>query len=198
VIRLIVGGVFGLALVVFVAVIDTELVVRAYNISPSSSLTAIVIGTAAAAATVAAFAWYRTRVRRLSPRSRRILGWAGIAWAAMFVAGFAWTHPRHRNDESFTSPLEVAVICYCLIIIVVAVCLVPFAILSLSRRAPHSPHDRVQVAGLRDKRPYFVAYCECGWVGTAYNDDEPDAQDKAFQEARAHGTNVASEVQRTW
>jgi hypothetical protein len=193
-IGLVAGGVFGLALVVFLVVLDTSLVVQAYERSAESTLTAVVIGVGAALGTVLAFAWYRGRVDRLGRTARRILGWAGIVWSFLFVVGFAWTHPRHRDDAS-TTPLEVAVVSYCLIIIVVAVCLLPVAALRLSRPKTHDPGDQVRVWEVRDKEPYFVAYCDCGWVGTAYEATEPEARDKAFRDAREHGTNVAPEVE---
>jgi hypothetical protein len=193
-IGLIAGGAFGLALVVFVVVADTSLVLQAYERSASSTLVAVVIGTGAALGTVLAFAWYRSRVDRLGSTARRILGWAGIAWAALFVVGFVWTHPRHRDDKLATS-LEVAVVSYCLIIVVVAVCLLPVAVLGLSRPKTHDPGNQVRVWEVRDKEPYFVAYCDCGWVSTAYEAAEPDARDNTFRDAREHGTNVAPEVE---
>jgi hypothetical protein len=195
VVRLVIGGVLGLALFVFLVLIDAQFVVQAYDRSPASSLIAICVGGIAAVGTVLAFAWYRTRRPHLGATARRVLGWAGIAWAALFVVGFVWTHPRHRDDGSATA-LEVAVVAYCLVIVVVAVCLLPVAILRLSRPSRHDPENRVQVVELRHKKPYFVAYCECGWVGPAYDADTPAAQDQAFRDARQHGTNVASDVER--
>jgi cytochrome bd-type quinol oxidase subunit 2 len=193
-IGLIGGAVIGLALVVFLIVIDTSLVVQAYERSAESTVVAVVIAVGAALATVFAFAWYRSRVGGLGTTARRILGWAGIAWSALFVVGFVWTHPRHRDDAS-TTPLEVAVVSYCLIIIVVAVCLFPVAVFKLSRPTTHDPDDEVRVWEIRDKEPYFVSYCDCGWVGTAYDSTEPDARDKAFSDARQHGTNIAPGVE---
>jgi lysylphosphatidylglycerol synthetase-like protein (DUF2156 family) len=193
-IGLVASGVVGLALVGIVVVADTSLVLRAYERSASSTLLAVVLGAGAALATVFAFAWYRSRVARVHGKSRRLLGWAGIAWAALFVVGFVWTHPRHRDDE-FATPLEVAVVTYSLIIIVVALCLLPVSIRMLARPKPHDPGDQIRVWEIREKEPYFVAYCDCGWVGTAYDTTDPDARDKAFRDAREHGTNVAPEVE---
>jgi hypothetical protein len=194
-IGLISAAVFGLALVVFMVVADTNLVVRAYDRSASSTLWAAVLGAGAALGTVLAFAWYRGRVGNLGTTARRVLGWTGIAWAALFVVGFMWTHPKHRDDESAT-PLEVAVVTYSVIVVVVAVCLVPIALRISSRPSKHDPDDQIRVWELRDEQPYFVAYCDCGWVGTAYEAGAPNAQDDAFRDAREHGTNVAAEVER--
>ena len=157
-------------------------------------MVAVVLGVGAALGTVLVFAWSRSRLERFRGKPRLLLGWAGIAWAALFVVAFVWTHPRHRDDESVT-PLEVAVVTYCLIIVVVAVCLVPVALLRLSRPRVHHSNDQVRVWEVRDKEPYFVAYCDCGWVGTAFDVTDPHAQDNAFRDARGHGPNVASDVE---
>ncbi len=193
-IGLIAGGVFGIALVTFLVVADTSLVAQTYERSASSTVVAVVLGAGAALGTVLVFAWSRSRLERFRGKPRLLLGWAGIAWAALFVVAFVWTHPRHRDDESVT-PLEVAVVTYCLIIVVVAVCLVPVALLRLSRPRVHHSNDQVRVWEVRDKEPYFVAYCDCGWVGTAFDVTDPHAQDNAFRDARQHGPNVASDVE---
>ena len=193
-IGLIAGGVFGIALVTFLVVADTSLVAQTYEQSASSTVVAVVLGAGAAFGTVLVFAWSRSRLERFRGKPRLLLGWAGIAWAALFVVAFVWTHPRHRDDESVT-PLEVAVVTYCLIIVVVAVCLVPVALLRLSRPRVHHSNDQVRVWEVRDKEPYFVAYCDCGWVGTAFDVTDPHAQDNAFRDAREHGPNVASDVE---
>jgi hypothetical protein len=183
-----------LVLVAVLVVFDAGLVVQAYERSASSTVAAVVIGTAAALGTVLAFAWYRSRVGRLGGTARRALGWAGIVWSGLFVIAFVWTHPRHRDDE-FATPLEVAVVSYCLVIVVVAVCLVPFAVLRPARPATHGTRDRIRVWKVDDEEPYFIAYCDCGWVGTAYDVTDPEAQEKAFRDARAHGANVAPYVE---
>jgi hypothetical protein len=46
-----------------------------------------------------------------------------------------------------------------------------------------------------DKKPYFVSYCDCGWVGTAYDAGDPHARDNAFRDARAHSPDVSAEVE---
>jgi hypothetical protein len=193
-IGLIAGGVFGIALVTFLVVADTSLVAQTYERSASSTVVAVVLGAGAALGTVLVFAWSRSRLERFRGKPRLLLGWAGIAWAALFVVAFVWTHPRHRDDDSVT-PLEVAVVTYCLIIVVVAVCLVPVALLRLSRPRVHHSNDQVRVCEVRDKEPCFVAYCDCGWVGTAFDVTDPHAQDNAFRDAREHGPNVASDVE---
>ncbi|HEU0212885.1 MAG TPA: hypothetical protein VFR13_02285 [Jiangellaceae bacterium] len=193
-IGIVAGAVGCLVLVAVLVVFDAGLVVQAYERSASSTVAAVVIGAAAALGTVFAFAWYRDRVRSLGHTNRRVLGWAGIAWSGLFVIAFVWTHPRHRDDE-FTTPLEVAVVSYCLIVVVAAVCLLPVAVLGLARPAKHRTDDRIRVWKVDDEEPYFIAYCDCGWVGTAYDATDPQAQDKAFRDARAHGTNVAPEVE---
>ena len=191
---LIAGLVLGTALLVFVIVLDAGLVVRAYERSASSTLPALVVGAAAALATVLAVVWYRRRVDQLGGTARRVLGWVGIAWAVSLVVAFFWTHPRGRDDELAT-PVEVGVICYVLVIVVTAVVVFPFAVRRLSRASAHRPQDRVHVWHVADGKPSFVPACECGWVGGAYDAAEPEARDKAFRAARRHGTNVASDVE---
>jgi hypothetical protein len=193
-IGLVASAVVGLVLVAVLVVFDAGLVVQAYERSASSTVAAVVIGTAAALGTVLAFAWYRSRVGRLGGTARRVLGWAGIAWAGLFVIAFVWTHPRHRDE--FSTPLEVAVVSYCLIVVLVAVCLLPVAMLGFARPTNYGTRDRIRVWKVDDDdEPYFVAYCDCGWVGTAHDATDLEAQDKAFRDARDHGTNVAPEVE---
>jgi hypothetical protein len=192
---MIVGIFFGLFLLGYVVVLDFNLVVHTYERSESSTLPALVIAAVAAFGTVLVFAWYRSAFDRLGATARRVFGWAGIAWSAFLVVGFFWTHPRHRADELAT-PLQAAVVTYCMIVIVVAVCLLPVAIIRLARPSKHDPSDRVRVWEVRNEEPYFVAYCDCGWVGTTYDATDPHAQDHAFRDAHKHGTNVNSEVER--
>jgi hypothetical protein len=42
-----------------------------------------------------------------------------------------------------------------------------------------------------DTAPYFVAICECGWLGDIHDIEQP-----AFADAKAHHSNVVPEVQR--
>jgi hypothetical protein len=192
---LIAGLVLGTALVVFVIVLDAGLVVRAYERSESSTMPAVVIGVAAALGTVLGVVWYRRRVDQLGSPARRVLGLVGIGWAASFVVAFFWTHPKGRDDQ-LARPLEVGVISYVLVIVVAALVVFPFAVRRLARSRAHRPHDRVHVWHLADGKPSFVPACECGWVGSAHDAAEPEARDKAFRDARRHGTNVASDVER--
>ena len=182
-----------LALVIILVVSDTSLVLQAYERSASSTSLAVVLAVAVALGTVLAVIWYRRRVGRLGDTKRRVLGWAGIVWAGLFVVGFVLTHPRHR-DDAFATTLEVAVTSYCLFIVVMAVCFAPIAVLRLARPPSHDPQDQIRVWEVRDEeKSFFVAYCNCGWVGTAYDATDPHARDKAFHDARKHGTNVAAE-----
>lgn len=188
-IEIISSAVFGIALFTFVVVLDASLIVRAYQRSEAA---AVVIGVGAALGTVLAVVWYRRRVSHLGAATRRVLGWAGIAWAGLFVVGFWWTHPMHRNEDLGT--MGVAVLSYILIIVVAALGFLPIAVRGLARPTTHHPDDRVVVWHIRDDKPYFVAHCDCDWVGTAHDATEPDAQDKVFREARGHGTEVDAEV----
>jgi hypothetical protein len=190
----IVGVLVGTAILAYVFVLDVGLVLRTYERSESSTLPAVVVGAAAGLASAFAAVWYLRRVNHLGGTARRMLGLVGIAWSVCFVIAFAWTHPLGRDDELAT-PLETAVISYLLFIVVVAVVgFLPVAVFRLAR-STHRPRDRVRVMHVRDKKPYFVPHCDCGWAGTPYDADEPRARDDAFRDARALGTNVASEVE---
>jgi MFS family permease len=196
--RTVIGGVglvlFGIALVVFLVVSDVQLIDRAVERS-ESALSAVVLGAAGALGTVFGTAWYRWRVDDLGPVLRRALGWVGIAWSVAFVVAFAWTHAVDRDDES-PSPAEAGVAAYVLLIILAAVGFLPFAVRMLARPRAHEPHDRVRVWDVQDEEPFFIAYCDCGWVGTAYDATDPDAREKAFRDAHRHGPDVEPEVEQ--
>jgi hypothetical protein len=192
---LIAGLVLGTALMVYVLVLDVGLVVRSYQRSATSTLPAVVIGGFAALVTVLAFAWYRAQAPHVGGTARRMVGRAGIVWGALFVVLFVWTHPRGRDDELATS-LQLGVISYAFVVVAAAMIVSPFAVRRLARPRTHQPRDRVHVWHLDDGEPCFVPACECGWVGGAQDAAEPEARDKAFREARRHGTNVAHDVER--
>ncbi len=194
IVALVGAGLVGIAIFVFLVVADSQFVVRVYERSESSTLPVVVAGAAAAVGTVLGVVWYRRQVGRLGSGMRRILGWFAIAWSVLFVVAFIWTHPVSR-DAALAVPLHAGVVAYLLVIVVAAVAFLPVAVLRLARPKPHRPDDRIRVWRIRDKKPYFVAYCDCGWVGAAYDADEPRARDNAFRDARGHGTNVASEVE---
>jgi hypothetical protein len=192
---LVAGTVFGIALFVFVVVLDTQLIASGFERSEPWALPAVLIGVAAALATVLIAIWFSRRANELGRLPRRVMGMAGIAWAVVFVILFFLTHPTGR-DEDAASSLEVGAVSYVLAIVVAAVAFLPVAIVRLGRRSVHRPDNRVHVMHVAEKTPFYVASCDCGWVGAAYDETEPAAREKAFREARAHGTNVAPEVER--
>jgi flagellar biogenesis protein FliO len=192
---LVAGAVFGIALFVFIVVLDTRLIVSGFERSEPWALPAVLIGVAAALATVLVAIWFSRRANELGRFPRRVMGMAGIAWAVVFVILFVVTHPRGR-DEDAASSLEVGAVSYVLAIVVAAVAFLPVAIMRFGRRSVHKSDDRVRVMHVAEKTPFYVASCDCGWVGAAYDETEPGAREEAFSEARAHGTNVAPEVER--
>jgi hypothetical protein len=191
-IRLVGGLIVGAAIAVFLVAWDTGRVLDAYERSEWSTLPAVVIGVATAVATVAGTVWYRRRVHEIGGRARRFLGWVGLAWAALFVAGFFWTHVVRRDDD--LGALEAAIVSYIVVIVVSALGALPILAVRGGGPRAHQPRDEVRVMHVGHKKPYFVALCDCGWAGTAHETDEPNAQDRAFRDARVHGTNVAPEV----
>ena len=42
--------------------------------------------------------------------------------------------------------------------------------------------------------PYFIARCECNWVGAAHDDTDPEAEQKVRNEAAVHCSNIKPEV----
>jgi len=169
-------------------------VAGAYERSEASTLLAVVAGTAAVVGTVIGVVWYRRRVDQLGDTARRALGWFGIAWSVLFVVAFLGTHAGGRDDND-AGPLQAGVVTYLLLIIVAAVALFPILVVRHGRPKPHEPHDLVRVWQVDGKAPFFIAYCDCGWVGAPHEADEPHARDHAFRDARGHGTNVAPEVE---
>jgi hypothetical protein len=123
-----------------------------------------------------------------------MLGAAGWALSVLFIIAFIWTHSVSRDAED-AGPPKAGVVTYLLLVIVAAVAFGLIAAVREARPKPHRPDDRIRVWSIRDKQPFFVAYCDCGWVGPSHDTDEPDAQDNAFRDARGHGTNVAPEVE---
>jgi uncharacterized membrane protein YozB (DUF420 family) len=181
----------GAAIVVFLVIFDLQLLLDVYE--RSESALPIVAGAVAAVGTVVGVVWYRKRADGLDARVRRRFGRAAIAWSVLFIVAFAATHYRSREPED-AGPLQAAVVTYVLLIIVAAVAFAPIALLRQSWSREHRQDDRIEVWRVDEKEPYYVSYCECGWVGPVYDADEPDARDKAFRDARGHGTNVAPEV----
>jgi O-antigen/teichoic acid export membrane protein len=184
----------GAAIVVLLVVYDLQFVFRVYERSELPTLVAVIAAAAALVGTVLGVVWFKRREDRVGRTARRVLGRLAIAWSVLFVIVFIWTHPRNR-DEHLGRPVHAGVVAYVVLVVVGAVAFFPYAMFRLSRPKPHRPDDRVRVWRLRDKQPYFVAYCDCGWVGAPHDDDEAHARDNAFREARAHGTNVAPEVE---
>ena len=184
----------GAALVVLAVVYDVRFVLRVYERSETSTLLAVIAAAAALVATVFGIVWFRRREDHLGRTARRLLGLLAIAWSVLFVIAFFWTHPMHR-DEHLGRPVHAGVVTYVVLVVVGAVALFPYAAFRLSRPRAHRPDDRVRVWRARDRQGYLLASCDCGWVGTPHGDDEPHARENAFREARAHGTNVAPEVE---
>ena len=194
IVALVGGTLVGVAIFVFLVVADWQFVATVYERSEASTLPVVVAGAAAAVGTVLSVVMYRRRTGRLGRRTRRWFGRAAIAWSILFVIAFVWTHPVSRDAERAV-PLHAGVVTYLLLIVTAAVAFLPVAILRFARPTPHRPGDRIRVWHLRDKKPYFIAYCDCGWVGSPHDAEEPDARDSAFRQARKHGTNVASDVE---
>jgi cytochrome bd-type quinol oxidase subunit 2 len=127
------GGVaVTVAIVGYVVVADTQLVLDVHARSGSSALPAILLGAAAAVATVLGVVWFVRRHDRLSRPVRRTLGRIGIAWSVLFVVAVLWMHPKSR-DAALAEPVHAGLVTYIVLILVTAVGFFPFAVLRLSR-----------------------------------------------------------------
>jgi len=59
----------------------------------------------------------------------------------------------------------------------------------------HQEGSRVEVWHVHDRKlDYYVAHCECDWIGPAHDAIEPNASDQARSDAAQHGTNVATDI----
>lgn len=194
--RTIAATLAALAILVSVVVLDAQLVADVYERSPAATAAAVAAAAAAILATVLGAVWLARRRERLSRRVRRSMAAFAIAWGVLFVIAVGWTHGRDRDAEE-VGPVEAGVVAYVVLVFVTAVGFMPIWAFRQSRRE-HQPDDWVHVAYISDKQPFCVAYCDCGWVGEAHDDDEPDACERAFRDAREHGANVAPEIERPY
>ena len=59
----------------------------------------------------------------------------------------------------------------------------------------HHATDPIEVWHVTgDKLDYYIARCECGWTGRAFDSVQPNAADSALAEAHGHGANVIPKV----
>jgi hypothetical protein len=156
----------------------------------------------------------RTDIWERSGLSARTFRWVVGLWLVVVCVGFVVTHPRDGSND-ITSSVMVG-IATCAGALFIAVFLwggllllrpkvrgTPAALntsiaawpggLSHQYTVTHSQHHaevwHVDVS--RDDPDYFIAHCDCDWVGTAHDATEPNAGESARQEANAHAANVA-------
>ena len=82
-------------------------------------------------------------------------------------------NPVRRLVSMLLSPLATS---YVLVVVLAAVGYLAMALVRGSRPAPHRRGDQLRVLHVGNGRPCYVAQCDCGWVGTAYDASEPDSR----------------------
>jgi hypothetical protein len=201
-----VAAAFGSIMVGAIAAFEVSRLTAAHRLVGQAIWPPVVIGLSLVIGTAALLGWVKHGWSRFSGRARSLWGKTLVtASIAMFV-WFGITHPRHsgRSNTPTTAFTMTGVVYFAVIFSLVAVAL-PVLVWRRPRHPEVGPRDHrsddlVEIWHVReesrkpDYAPYFVARCECGFVGEAYDDTDQQAQSAAFADARAHGTNVASEV----
>ena len=205
-----------LLLAVAGAAFDSIRISRACHLLGSSAVAAAALGAVSVMATAAVFVWAGKR----GARARRgLLWWADwlalAMWIVAVMLAFSVTHARDGSDR-LTSDLAVGVTTY------TGACL--FALffyggLRMLRPRGHSrttmadhpigagptgrthdvsdPNHHAEVwhvAVNHNELDYYIAHCDCDWVGAAYDRVDTEAEHSARREANSHSTNVADLV----
>jgi hypothetical protein len=198
-----VSAVGGVAVLGVLVAVDVARLWRAYHVMGSTVQRPLALGLVLAVGSVAWLGWL---VRHWSafPQTKRSL-WRNvlIAWGGITLIAFALTHSRGSGDDTPATSPAVAAVVYLATLAAGGVVAAPLVVWRRSAEAlprEHQVNDLVEVWHVRDRsrgktdEPYVVAYCECGWVGDAHDETDPQAEPKAFADARRHGSNVASDV----
>jgi hypothetical protein len=196
----VVAVVGALAMLGVVVAWDVSRLLRAYQVMGPAIQRPLVLGLAVAVGTAVWLGWL-VRCWSDFPRARRSF-WSRMltVWVSVTLLAFVLTHTRYPIP---TTELAVIVITYLNAIIAGGVATAPFA--TWRRRQGHLPRehradDVVEVWHVRDRsrgatyEPYFVAYCECGWVSETRDETDPEAEPTVFTDARRHGSKVATDV----
>lgn len=199
------AALLGAALMIGLVAIDVPNFRRARDhLDPHTWRSAVLIGVAVGIAVVVAVRmimarWIRGRAA-VVVGTVLFLGW---------LAGFTWLHPRfHQHDVSFNSSARVAtaIATDIQLIALGALCLLGAASPQAARRLALRPRAVAALARPHAAEvwhvidsgpkpsfdPYFVAQCDCTWVGPTRTG--PDAERDAFADARAHTPNVRDAV----
>lgn len=130
-------------------------------------------------------------------RLRAVLGWASILIPGYWVLCLATTLPRF-GPSKVSTPFGYATLSFGAAlgaIVVVAGVMHQLREKQDSPSGAHQPDSLVEVWHVQAKDlDYFLARCECDWVGPAHDNDSPDAEAAAWADACGHGTNVGPAV----
>jgi len=208
------GGLGCIAIAAFLGISDGVHITQAFQQIGGSALLGLLWGGLAAAATATLIIRSpRTGIWERSGLWARSFRWAVGLWLVVLFFGLVITNPRNGPND-ITSGVMVG-IATCTGALFIAVFL--WGGLSLLR--PHAgsmPKVNTTVDGWqgglshqysvahslhhaevwhvdvsRDDPDYFIAHCDCDWVGTAHDATEPNAEASARHEANAHAPTVA-------
>ncbi len=199
------AAVVGSLLLAGVGVMDVGRLLRTRDALGLAMLRPTLAGLALLVVTAGGIAWLVRRWRDLPARHRSWWIRALVTWGIVVAVSFISVHPRGSHvDSTPTTAWAISTVAYSAgFMLLLAVLLPVMAIRVLRRDAgprEHRPSDPVEVWHVRDRsrrpafEPYFVARCECGWVGDTHDESDDDADSKAFADARSHGSNVKPDV----
>ena len=210
-------GVVAIAAAIGLAIFDSVRVSHAWRLLGTAAVWATVWGGLSAIATTGLIVWAgKHHAWARSGGDWRAYRWAVGVWAVALALAFGTTHSRWRSDQ-LTSNVAVGLTTYTAAFFVVlffsgglrmlrsrtsnSVPLSDTTVLdyqALTERT-HSfgdPDHQAEVWHVhlgRDEPDYYIAHCDCDWVGTPYK-TEPDCEQSARREANYHSENVADTV----
>ena len=211
-------GIVSVGMAAGLATFDSVRISHAWRLIGGTAKSATVWGGLSMIATAAVIIW----ADRRSAWTRdgniwRAYRWAFVAWAVALMLAFYATHPRWGSDQ-LTSNLAVGVTTYTAALFSAVFLRIGLQILwpRIARRPRTSdstspdyqtltlrthdfgdPHHQAEVWHVhlgRDEPDYYIAHCDCDWVGTPYDKSAPDAEQSARREANSHTAQVAPVV----
>ncbi len=211
-------GVVAMAAAIGLAIFDSVRVSQAWRLLGTAAVWATVWGALSMVATTGFIVWTgKHQAWARSGGGWRAYRWAVGGWAVALVLAFGTTHSRWRSDR-LTSNVAVGITSYTATFFILVFFSAGFRTLwprmssslgpsnaavpdyqALTERT-HSfgdPDHQAEVWHVhlgRDEPDYYIAHCDCDWVGTPYDMTEPDSEQSARREANHHCENVADAV----
>ncbi len=195
----------GSLLLAGVGVMDVGRVLHAHEALGSAMLRPALAGFALLVVTAGGIAWLVRRWHDFPARHRSWWSRALVTWGIVVAVSFISVHPRGSHvDSTPTTAWAISTVAYSAGFMLLLAVLLPIMAFRVRRRdagpREHQPSDPVEVWHMRDGSrrpafaPYFIARCECGWVGDAHDESDDGAESRAFADARSHGSNVKPDV----